>query len=67
VDYIVSFPDETPHNSIKALRPDVLVKGSNYTLDQVEGHEIVESYGGQVTQLGLLQDISTNELLAPKK
>lgn len=67
VDYIVSFPDQTPHKLIKALRPDVLVKGSNYTLEQVEGHEIVESYGGKVMQLGLLHDISTNDLLAPKR
>jgi D-beta-D-heptose 7-phosphate kinase/D-beta-D-heptose 1-phosphate adenosyltransferase len=63
VDYIVVFDDPTPHRLLEALRPDVLVKGSNYTVEQVEGHEIVEGYGGQVVLLETLESISTRQLI----
>ncbi|MCX7625906.1 MAG: D-glycero-beta-D-manno-heptose-7-phosphate kinase [Candidatus Sumerlaeaceae bacterium] len=63
VDYIVVFDDETPHKLIASLRPDVLVKGRNYSHEHVEGHEIVESYGGQVILLDTLESISTRQLI----
>ncbi|MGI8905889.1 MAG: PfkB family carbohydrate kinase [Candidatus Sumerlaeaceae bacterium] len=67
VDYLVPFPDETPHALLAALRPHLLVKGSNYSMDQVEGHEIVESYSGEVRLLEVLPSIVTHELLAQRK
>ncbi len=63
VDYIVVFGDDTPHKLLQALRPDVLVKGRNYSREQVEGYEIVESYGGQVVLLDTLEAISTRDLI----
>jgi D-beta-D-heptose 7-phosphate kinase / D-beta-D-heptose 1-phosphate adenosyltransferase len=66
VDYIVVFEEDTPHALIMSLRPDVVVKGSNYSRDQVEGHEIVAEYGGEVRLLENLANISTQELLARK-
>jgi D-beta-D-heptose 7-phosphate kinase/D-beta-D-heptose 1-phosphate adenosyltransferase len=63
VDYIVVFEEDTPHELLRALRPDVLVKGRNYERQQVEGHEIVEGYGGQVVLLDTLEAISTRELI----
>jgi D-beta-D-heptose 7-phosphate kinase/D-beta-D-heptose 1-phosphate adenosyltransferase len=66
VDYVVSFSDDTPHGLIRALKPDYLVKGDNYTLDQVEGHEIVREYGGQVRLLPVVPDLFTHELLAQR-
>jgi D-beta-D-heptose 7-phosphate kinase/D-beta-D-heptose 1-phosphate adenosyltransferase len=63
VDHIVVFADETPHRIIEQLRPDVLVKGRNYRLEQVEGHEVVERYGGQVVLLETFEAISTRELV----
>lgn len=63
VDYIVPFADETPHDIIRALKPDILVKGSNYQRTQVEGHEIVESYGGRVELLDIVEEISTRQLV----
>jgi D-beta-D-heptose 7-phosphate kinase/D-beta-D-heptose 1-phosphate adenosyltransferase len=63
IDHIVPFADDTPHALIGALRPDVLVKGSNYSLAQVEGHEIVQAYGGRVELLDLVEGISTGDLL----
>lgn len=67
VDYIVTFSDPTPHELIRELRPDIVVKGSNYTREQVEGWEIVEGYGGRIELLDVLEDISTRELLAQRK
>lgn len=67
VDYIVTFSDPTPHELIRELRPDIVVKGSNYAREQVEGWEIVEGYGGRIELLDLLEDISTHELLAQRK
>ncbi len=48
VDLVVVFADETPKHLIEALRPDCLVKGSDYTLDEVVGADIVQGYGGSV-------------------
>jgi D-beta-D-heptose 7-phosphate kinase/D-beta-D-heptose 1-phosphate adenosyltransferase len=63
VDYVTIFYDETPNALIKALQPDVLVKGKNIHLKEVVGREIVESYGGEVRLLPILHDISTSKLL----
>lgn len=67
VNFIVPFSDETPHDLIRLLKPDVLVKGNNYTQEQVEGHEIVESYGGKIALLDIVEHISTRELLGGKR
>ncbi|MCX7718849.1 MAG: D-glycero-beta-D-manno-heptose-7-phosphate kinase [Candidatus Sumerlaeaceae bacterium] len=66
VDYVVAFSDETPHRLIRDLRPDVLVKGSNYTPEQIEGREIVEAYGGRVERIEIIGNISTAELLGQR-
>ncbi len=63
IDHIVAFADDTPHALIRALQPDVLVKGSNYTMAQVEGCEIVKGYGGRVELLDLMEGFSTDALL----
>ena len=48
VDLVVVFTEDTPVRLIKALRPDCLVKGSDYTVDEVVGADIVQGYGGTV-------------------
>ncbi len=48
VDLVVIFDDDTPIALIEALRPDVLAKGADYSVDQVVGGELVQGYGGQV-------------------
>src|SRR5262249_56366630 len=48
VDLVVVFDGDTPRDLIAALRPEVLVKGADYRLDQVVGADIVQSYGGKV-------------------
>jgi D-beta-D-heptose 7-phosphate kinase/D-beta-D-heptose 1-phosphate adenosyltransferase len=53
VDWVVSYADDTPNRLLKSLRPDILVKGGDYTIEQVVGAEIVYAYGGEVRILGL--------------
>ncbi|MBL0942662.1 MAG: bifunctional heptose 7-phosphate kinase/heptose 1-phosphate adenyltransferase, partial [Alphaproteobacteria bacterium] len=59
VDLIVVFGEDTPINLITLLRPDVLVKGADYTVDQVVGAEFVQSYGGTVILVELVTGQST--------
>ena len=59
VDLVVSFNEETPIGLIEAARPDVLIKGADYTVEGVVGNEFVQSYGGQVRLAGLVDGFST--------
>ncbi|HEX7447908.1 MAG TPA: D-glycero-beta-D-manno-heptose 1-phosphate adenylyltransferase [Pirellulales bacterium] len=63
VDYVLIFDDETPHAILHRLRPEVLVKGGTYTPEQVVGHEVVAAYGGRVCVAGLVEGISTTNIL----
>ena len=63
VDYVVLFDDDTPINLIKAIRPDVLVKGGDYKHDDVVGADFVESYGGTVELLSLVPGESTTRMV----
>jgi D-beta-D-heptose 7-phosphate kinase / D-beta-D-heptose 1-phosphate adenosyltransferase len=63
VDWVVGFPEDTPEPLLAALRPDVLVKGGDYTEEQVVGGDIVRAYGGEVRVLGLVADLSTTAIV----
>jgi D-beta-D-heptose 7-phosphate kinase/D-beta-D-heptose 1-phosphate adenosyltransferase len=63
VDYIVPFSEDTPIELILAIKPDVLVKGSDYTIDTIVGAPEVESWGGRVEIVPLLEGISTTGIL----
>ena len=58
-DAVVVFGEDTPLDLIRALKPDVLVKGQDYTVETVVGAEDVQSWGGQVFLAGLLDGHST--------
>lgn len=62
VDYITIFSEDTPHEVIKTLQPDVLAKGSNYSLQQIEGAELVKKYGGEIIAVPIVHDIHTSQL-----
>jgi D-beta-D-heptose 7-phosphate kinase / D-beta-D-heptose 1-phosphate adenosyltransferase len=64
VDLVAIFEEDTPLNLITTIKPGVLVKGADYTREQVVGHEIVEAYGGEVRLVDLLQGFSTTALVA---
>src|SRR5678816_2813717 len=62
VDLVAIFEEDTPINLITKVRPSVLVKGGDYTREQVVGHEIVEAAGGEVVLVEILQGHSTTSL-----
>jgi D-beta-D-heptose 7-phosphate kinase/D-beta-D-heptose 1-phosphate adenosyltransferase len=64
VGHVVTFDEDTPHALLRAIRPDVLVKGGTYSPKQVVGREIVESYGGIVRVTGEVPGISTTKIVA---
>ncbi len=63
VDYVVIFDEPTPHDLLRAIRPDLLVKGGTYSVDEVVGKEVVEEYGGAVAVLGLVDGLSTTRIV----
>ncbi|MEW6171226.1 MAG: D-glycero-beta-D-manno-heptose 1-phosphate adenylyltransferase [Candidatus Omnitrophota bacterium] len=63
VDYVVLFNQETPLNLIKAIKPDILIKGGDWKPDKVVGKNIVECYGGKVKIINYLKGYSTTNLL----
>jgi len=63
VDYLLVFDEDTPLRVISALRPDVLVKGGDYTLEEVVGRELVESYGGRVELVTFVDGRSTTGII----
>ena len=62
VDYVIIFDEETPYELIKALQPDVLVKGADYKTEQIAGHDIVLARGGEVKLIELVQGYSTTAI-----
>ncbi len=52
VDWVIPFADDTPERLLRLLQPDVLVKGGEYSVDQVVGADIVRSYGGEIRIIG---------------
>ncbi|WP_407155630.1 D-glycero-beta-D-manno-heptose-7-phosphate kinase [Bradyrhizobium sp. STM 3557] len=63
VDLVAIFAEDTPIRLIEQIRPSVLVKGGDYTREQVVGHEIVEAAGGQVILVDILKGFSTTALV----
>lgn len=64
VDMVLLFDDDTPLELISALRPDMIFKGSDYVVETVVGHEIVQSYGGEVVLIDLVEGYSTSDIVA---
>jgi len=63
VDYVVIFDNVSPRGFISQLLPDVLVKGGDYRLDQIDGREEVEAAGGTVITLPFVDGSSTTSLI----
>ena len=63
VDYLVVYSETTPNRLIEILQPDVLVKGANYSPEEVTGHEIVERYGGKVELMPIESEVSVSRLV----
>jgi D-beta-D-heptose 7-phosphate kinase / D-beta-D-heptose 1-phosphate adenosyltransferase len=63
VDLVVLFEEDTPIDLITQVRPNVLVKGADYTREQVVGREVVEAHGGEVRLVDILPGFSTTSLV----
>ena len=63
VDFVCLFPEDTPYELIKAVVPDVLVKGSDWPVDAVVGKDVVEQAGGAVRTVEFLPNRSTSRLI----
>ena len=63
VDWVVSFEDDTPERLLELIKPDILVKGGDYTRKEVVGWEIVEGYGGEIAVLDFLDNCSTTAIV----
>jgi len=64
VDLVAIFEDDTPLQLIAQIKPMVLVKGGDYTREQVVGHELVTAQGGDVVLVNILPGFSTTSLVA---
>ena len=63
VDYVTLFSEPTPLNAIRAIRPDLLAKGGDWTRERIVGAGFVESHGGRVVVVPYLKGRSTTRLL----
>ena len=67
VDYVVVFDEDTPKELIETVRPDVLVKGGDYTLDNIVGADFVTQNGGTVTTIPFVVGFSSTRIIEKLK
>ncbi|MCR4857551.1 MAG: D-glycero-beta-D-manno-heptose 1-phosphate adenylyltransferase [Bacteroidales bacterium] len=63
VDYVTIFEEDTPYNLICQVKPDILVKGGDYVLDNIVGADFVRQHGGQVCTIPLVEGFSTTSII----
>jgi len=63
VDYVVIFDEDTPYELIKIVKPDILVKGGDWNINNIVGKDIVESYGGKVLNIPFVEGKSTTNII----
>lgn len=64
VDCVLVFDTDTPMPLLEALRPDVLIKGGQYKLEEVVGYELLQSYGGKIVRAEMEDGFSTTNTIA---
>lgn len=63
VDAVVIFEEDTPYNLIDSIKPDILVKGGDWSADKIVGSDIVIANGGKVLSLGYVDNYSTTSII----
>lgn len=63
VDYIIGFNEDTPINIIQALRPNVIIKGGDYTAENIVGADFISGYGGRVITVPIMEGFSTSNTI----
>lgn len=64
IDYLIVFEDETPLRLIKAVKPDILIKGGDYLVDQIVGSDYVLETGGEVKTLEFIDGYSSSKIIS---
>ena len=64
VDYVIYFAEDTPAHLITQVQPDVLVKGADYQINEIVGHEQVQASGGEVVRIPLTPGRATRDVIA---
>lgn len=63
VDYVVLFEEDTPYNLILKVKPDLLVKGGDYDIDNIVGADFVRQRGGEVRTIPFVQGFSSSSII----
>ncbi|MGB9766148.1 MAG: D-glycero-beta-D-manno-heptose 1-phosphate adenylyltransferase [Sulfurihydrogenibium sp.] len=64
VDLVIIFDEDTPERLIKEIKPDVLVKGGDWKIENIVGADFVKSYGGKVLTIDFVYDTSTTKIIS---
>lgn len=64
VDFVIYFEEDTPANLIALVQPEVLVKGADYQINEIVGHEVVQAAGGEVVRIPLTPGRATRDVIA---
>ena len=63
VDFVMTFDEDTPYELIKEVKPDILVKGGDWSVDQIVGSDVVLENGGEVKSLSFFEGHSTTDIV----
>ncbi|PSR55184.1 D-glycero-beta-D-manno-heptose 1-phosphate adenylyltransferase [Adhaeribacter arboris] len=63
VDMVILFAEDTPYELIAVVKPDILVKGDDYAIENIVGHDIVQKNGGTVQTIALVKGYSTTNIV----
>ncbi len=63
VDYVVIFNEDTPYNTIKNIKPDILVKGADWDEDKIVGSDIVKNNGGEIKRITFVENNSSTNII----
>ncbi|MGE5399758.1 MAG: D-glycero-beta-D-manno-heptose 1-phosphate adenylyltransferase [Ignavibacteriales bacterium] len=64
VDYVTLFDEDTPGNLIDTIIPDILVKGADWSINNIVGRDVVESNGGEVKTINFVSEQSTSKIIS---
>jgi D-beta-D-heptose 7-phosphate kinase/D-beta-D-heptose 1-phosphate adenosyltransferase len=63
VDFVVQFDDDTPLELIKAIKPNILIKGADWAVEKIVGGDFVLQNGGRVETIDLVEGLSTSNII----
>jgi len=63
VDKVILFGEDTPYELIKAIQPDILVKGNDYKIEDIVGYDILKAKGGEIKTLDFIDGFSSTSII----